>query len=433
LISQFTDGFAGAYTRSTRADRLVRLSYPNARGGIAMTDLTREMDVDQPVATAIEQPPAANATPQQNLASVATAPQNPTGSSAELSLPSLEHCQGVIEKSKSSGLEAIPELPALLKPECPELAEILGSSAIATSLGTFNRQDAESIAQQKELMKEANLANLCLLGAGVTSAIILAYNNTAGQGGAAAKDAVAATGQPNVTLTLLLGVLTLAFGAGAAYFGFVARDQGRVGRWQTSRSDAETARHDVFATMASSVTSAKAAVFGLGVVLRDLLEDQRTYLVDAALKHRKSSEITSRWGGLATALAFIGGSGAIVASQGGGSWTNWIILAGVFGAAIGAYAANRDALNRDRANADRYEKTLVALDGIKGRSDEVARKIAGGEPKALTVYTDAITDLLATEFKQWQEGTAQAEASLAKLDGRLGQLGKTGKPGGEAQ
>ena len=66
-------------------------------------------------------------------------PETDTGSS----LPSLAQCQQVIAKSKSSGLKAIRELPALLKPECPELAEILGSSAITTSLETFDRQDAE--------------------------------------------------------------------------------------------------------------------------------------------------------------------------------------------------------------------------------------------------------------------------------------------------
>ena len=59
------------------------------------------------------------------------------------------------------------------------------------------------------------------------------------------------------------------------------------------------------------------------------------------------------------------------------------------------------------------------MDGIKGRTDDIARQIANGEPKALTVFTGAITDLLASEFKQWQEGTAQAEASLAKLDEQL--------------
>jgi hypothetical protein len=350
--------------------------------------------------------------------------------SAEPSPPSLEHCQAVVAKSKSSGLDAIRELPPLLKAECPELAEILGSSAITTSLETFKRQDEESIAQQADLKLEANRANLCLLAAGVTSAVILAVAATTGN----------AAGQPPVdpsvgkfNITLILGVLTLAFGAGAAYFNFVARDQGRISRWQASRSDAEMARQAVFTTMASAAVakSATAALFGLAVVTRDLLEDQRAYLTKAAQRHRKSSEISSRWGGLAGALAFIGGSGAIVASQGGAWWTNWIILAGVFGAAIGAYAANREALNRDRANADRYERTLVALDGIKGRTDDVARQVANGQSSALSVFAGAITDLLAAEFKQWQEGTAQASAAIDKLDGQLEELGKK-KPAGGA-
>jgi hypothetical protein len=346
----------------------------------------------------------------------------------------LKHCLTVISAGKNKGLDAIPELPALLEPECPELAEILESASITTSLETFGRRDKESIAQQTDLKFEANRANLCLLAAGVTSAVILAVaataGTTAGQVAEAAKDAAGqssvgpSTGRFNITL--VLGLLTLAFGAGAAYFNFVARDQGRVSRWQASRSDAEAARQAVFTTMASAAggKSAKAVLFGLAVVVRDLLEDQRSYLDKAAQRHRKSSEISSRWGGLGGSLAFIGGSGAIVASQGGALWTNWIILAGVFGAAIGAYAANREALNRDRANADRYERTLVALDGIKGRTDDIARQIMNGERKALAIFTGAITDLLATEFKQWQEGTAQAEASLGKLDGQLRELSK---------
>src|SRR6267143_1450775 len=98
------------------------------------------------------------------------------------------------------------------------------------------------------------------------------------------------------------------------------------------------------------------------------------------------------------------------------------VLAGLIGAAIAAYATNRDALRRDRANADRYEKAEVALDGLSGRTDEVAARIAAGEPKALVAFTDAVTDLLATEHKQWLEGTGQAEASLGKLDAQLSQL-----------
>ena len=173
--------------------------------------------------------------------------------------------------------------------------------------------------------------------------------------------------------------------------------------------------------------SAKAVLFGLAVVVRDLLEDQRSYLDKAAQRHRKSSEISSRWGGLGGSLAFIGGSGAIVASQGGALWTNWIILAGVFGAAIGAYAANREALNRDRANADRYERTLVALDGIKGRTDDIARQIMNGERKALAIFTGAITDLLATEFKQWQEGRPRPRLPSASSTGNFESSARIGR------
>jgi hypothetical protein len=38
-----------------------------------------------------------------------------------------------------------------------------------------------------------------------------------------------------------------------------------------------------------------------------------------------------------------------------------------------------------------------------------------------------VTDLLSTEHKQWLEGTAQAAASLQKLDAQLGQLSKPEK------
>ena len=124
-------------------------------------------------------------------------------------------------------------------------------------------------------------------------------------------------------------------------------------------------------------------------------------------------------GGIASSLAFIGGSGAIIASQKASAV--WIVLAGVVGAAVGAYASNRDALRRDRANAERYENTEVALNGLAGRIDEMAEQIVAGEPKALVAFTETVCDLLSTEHKQWLEGTAQAAASLEKLDAQLKQ------------
>ena len=333
--------------------------------------------------------------------------------SAGPALPSFDSCVATASSMGKFGIDAISPLSTQLQQKCPELAQILQSSAVRTSLETYARQDAEAVRQQADLVKEATWANVCLMAAGITSGIVLA-----------------ASGQPLGSeyapliskLTLALGAVTLFLGAAAAFFAYVARDQGRISRWQARRSEAEIARLAVFSTVAAKASEESPAVAlqAFAVIVCHLVDDQRRWLGARALRHRKSSESTSRWGGLANSLAFIGGSGAIIASQ--MQSAVFIVLAGVIGAAIGAYSANRDALRRDRSNADRYEKTQVALDGLAGRTDDIAGKIAAGEPKALIAFTDSICDLLATEHKQWLEGTAQAEASLEKLDAQLKQL-----------
>jgi hypothetical protein len=42
-------------------------------------------------------------------------------------------------------------------------------------------------------------------------------------------------------------------------------------------------------------------------------------------------------------------------------------------------------------------------------------------------FTETVCDLLSTEHKQWLEGTAQAAASLEKLNAQLEQLSKSQK------
>ena len=343
--------------------------------------------------------------------------------SAGPALPSFDSCVAAASSTGKSGIDAISPLSTQLQQKCPALAQILQSSAVRTSLETYARQDAEAVRQQADLVKEATWANVCLMAAGITSGIVLA----------ASGQSFGSEYAPLISnLTLALGAVTLFLGAAAAFFAYVARDQGRIGRWQARRSEAEIARLTVFSTIAAKASEEGPAVAlqGLAVIVCHLVDDQRKWLGARALRHRKSSESTSRWGGLASSLAFIGGSGAIIASQ--MQSAVFVVLAGVIGAAIGAYSANRDALRRDRSNADRYEKTQVALDGLAGRTDDIAAKIVAGEPKALVAFTASISDLLATEHKQWLEGTAQAEASLQKLDAQLEQLAKAKKePGAE--
>jgi hypothetical protein len=334
---------------------------------------------------------------------------------SQLALPSFESCMVAVSVDSKSGMEALSSLSAALQQSCPELKTILQSSVVRTSLETHARQNAEAIRQQASLMREATRANQCLMAAGVASGLVLAV-------AAELSDDPFGIHSGRSYLTLGLGILTLALGAAGSFFGYLAHDQGRIVRWQTRRGEAEIERLQVFKTIADQASKVGPAValHGLALMVTHLLNDQRSWLVQRAHRHRMSSETTSRWGGLANALLFIGGSGAIIASV--AEHSIWIVLAGLIGAAISTYAVNRDALLGDRTNADRYEKAQVALDGLAGQTDNVATQIVKGEPKALVVFTDAVTDLLATEHKQWLEGTAQAEASLSKLDAQLKQL-----------
>jgi len=312
--------------------------------------------------------------------------------------PSYLDAAKALTDPKASGLGAFVLLEVSLQERCPELAAILNSSTVRTGKEVHARQSAEAVDQQGKLIREATISNVCLMLAGLTSALVLAVPAI----GASSSDAW----QNRVRLAL--GIVTLLLGAFAALFAHLARDQNRLGRWLTCRSEAEMARLGIFTEISARAgADAHVAMHGLALVVIHLLDDQRDWLVRRSNRHRRSSELTSYWSGIAIALAFIGGSGAVIAGYVEGS--AWIAFAGVAAAAAAAYATNREALRRDRANADRYQKLQAALDGIAARVDDIAARIAAGEPQALVVFTAAVTEQLATEHKQWLEGATQAE------------------------
>jgi hypothetical protein len=104
----------------------------------------------------------------------------------------------------------------------------------------------------------------------------------------------------------------------------------------------------------------------------------------------------------------------------------WIAVCGVIGAAVGAYAVNRESLRLDTANANGYEKAAAALDAIAARYDMVEAEVKAGKPEALRAFAAAITEQLSAEHKRWLEGSTQAEAVLGKLDNQLQRLNAQG-------
>ncbi|MCI0431344.1 MAG: hypothetical protein L0210_12500 [Rhodospirillales bacterium] len=298
----------------------------------------------------------------------------------------------------------------------PEWAAIFRSGAIRTEMEAYARCDADAVEQQKRLFREVTVSNVCLMLTGVASGLVLA--------GATVPTTVAAWlgGTDSTRLSLTLGIVTLLLGAVASMFAYWARDQNRLTRWMARRSEAEAARIAVFKEVAAqaAANSPAVAMKGLAFVVHDLLDAQRRWLKRRAEKHRRSSEWTTFWGGIGAALAFVGGSGAVIGGLAQGA--AWLAIAGVIAAAVAAYATNREALRRDRPNADRYDKAQAVFDGLAGRVDGVAAQIVAGKPEALIAFTDALTEQLMTEHKQWLEGAAQAEGVLTKLDSRLNEL-----------
>jgi hypothetical protein len=333
------------------------------------------------------------------------------GGGDEPSLPMRRAIEAALDEVPARGVAALPDLAARLDGQAPDLAAILRSSAVQAPVALYRRQDAAATDQRRRLLREATAANLCLMVAGVLSGLVLAS--------ATLQNALGRWTDPTL---FWLGVATLAAGALAAMFGHIAHDQGRLGRWLARRGEAELARLEAFRAVAHAAAARGSAVAlcGLAVVGRHLLDDQRAWLGERAARHRRSSEWTTIWGGVATALAFVGGSGAVIGSYGQGG--TWVAIAGVVGAAVAAYATSRDALHRDRANADRYEKLQAVLDALAIRHDAVVEEIAAGKPEALVAYTEAIAEPLLAEHQQWLESTAQAENVLARLDSRLQEL-----------
>jgi hypothetical protein len=356
---------------------------------------------------------AAEATPPPEERNVEPGPALPT-------VMTLEAARQLVAEGKPQDIVAAA---SALAANDADLAGILRSASVRTQIDAYTRSDADAVEQQNRLLREVTVSNVCLMLAGVASGLVLA--------GATVPATVAAWlgGTESNRLSLTLGVVTLLLGAISSMFAYWARDQNRLTRWTARRSEAEAARIGVFNAVAAQAAAKGpvSAIKGLALVSHYLLDAQRAWLKARAARHRRSSEWTTFWGGAGAALAFVGGSGAVIAGLAQGA--AWLAIAGVVAAAIAAYATNREALRRDRPNADRYEKAQVVFDGLAARVDGVAAQIVAGKPDALVAFTDGVAEQLMSEHKQWLEGATQANGVLTKLDARLDELrGSTARP-----
>jgi uncharacterized membrane protein HdeD (DUF308 family) len=317
------------------------------------------------------------------------------------------------------------QLGPLEAPVQAELDPIVKSSAVRVHREAFQRLDAEAQGQERSFRRELTIANVCLMFAGVLSGLVLTTVPLWSD-----DPVTEATGPEAWTrwLPRALGIATLVLGAVAALYTYKAREGNRLQRWLGARSGAELARSSMYLAIAEQVASRPGNLAGeaFKLINQELLEGQRRWYRRRASEHRRSSEWTTVWGGLATALSFIGGSGAVIASFEPSQ--TWIVLCGVIGAAFGAYAVNRESLRLDKANAEGYEKTAAALDAIASRYDAVEAEINAGRGDAVSAFTRAIAEQLSAEHKRWLEASTQAQSILRKLDAQLETIAGQSKP-----
>ena len=202
--------------------------------------------------------------------------------------------------------------------------------------------------------------------------------------------------------------------------GQFVRGGDRLGRWRALRSEAELARGRKYAALARLAAAAAGpgpALEALEAVGEELLEHQRAFYERRARRHRTSAGVTSIWTGVALALSSLAGAAAVTVLV--GLPTQWLLVIGVIGAAVGAYAVDRENLQRDRGNAELYERTAERLGALAGGLDRVAAEVQGGTPQAVVVFTDLVVEELQAEHRRWVEVLNVTQEQLNRLDDRL--------------
>jgi type IV secretory pathway TrbD component len=323
-------------------------------------------------------------------------------------------CFDVTERvPPATGLRALEQSDMLPDDITPALRKILQSSAIRTQCEIYHRFSADADHQKKRFLRELTAANVCLMISGVLSGLVLASGAMRELLGSLWTD----------RLVLILGLATLSTGAFAAMLTYWARESDRLRRWLRLRGSAEAARCNAFRELSTALSEAPiaSAAQGLALIREHLLNEQRSYLRVRAACHRRSAERTTMFGGFATALAFVGGSGAIITSFIPSQ--SWITVAGVVGIAVAAYASNRESLRRDDYNADLSERAVAELDEIATRFDAVEAEVQAGNREAIIFFTDLVIDSLNAERQQWREGSSQAESAILDIVQRTQRIG----------
>jgi hypothetical protein len=311
------------------------------------------------------------------------------------------------------------EHAAALADQAPALTSLLRNSKIEALAEQYRRHDEEAGAAQKRFKDAMTRANGAVLATAVLAALIMV-------GGIFEPRLGEALMRPPL---LVLGLGALLAGALASMWLFRVREGRLLDEWMTERAHAETARLAYFTTLVKepdrTASDPPLGLLKLEYVRRYLLDMQIAYYGQRRRQHRRSADRTLAVGGFAAALgAVAAGSAGLVASF-NAPWASLAAL-GVVGTALAAFAATREAVNQDRRNAERYDRTLSALEILRGRLDDVRAGVLAGSQEVLEEYVAAVQEQLSLEHREWLSGAESTRSAIGKLDETLAALQKRG-------
>ncbi len=292
----------------------------------------------------------------------------------------------------------------LFKTSQPALAGLLGDPKLIVLAQQYKRHDEVAVAAQKLFKSTMWRANLAVLVATVTGALMMAT-----QIGTESYSSIVSS------FGAISGIAAI---AGSMWL-FRAREGNLLESWMHSRAKAEGNRADYFKILADMPGTPEQLLQQFDYCGAYQLDHQCAYFSKRAAESRKSGERTLRWGGYAVALSsFSGVGGSVLGFSGNGNWLSVGALS-VIGGALGAFANAYESMNQDRRNAARYEAGLEALELIKSRSGETRLAVATGNADALKAFVAAVNEQLSLQTKQWLEAEQGVKSSMASLDAAL--------------
>jgi SMODS and SLOG-associating 2TM effector domain 1 len=318
---------------------------------------------------------------------------------------------GIIGRGGPRDYQLSPlEHAAQLNDSAPMLAAILTRTAPVELAQQYADADAEALAAERTFKRWVIRANWAVLGTATVSALLMAVALLAGM-----LDGL------TQTVLIVLALIGVTSGAMASMALFRVKEGRLLEDWMGARARAETKRLSYFSYIVNTSIGPpdpQLDLLKLEYFRRYQLDLQLAYYKTRRSRHRNSAKRTLDISALSVLVAAIasGAAGVLGAQQ-----SEWAALGSVavFGAALQAFAAAREAINQDRRNAERYDNTAHALEGLRERLDDVRGGIAAGSASVLSEYVAAVQDELSLEHRQWLEGAENMQAAVARLEKAL--------------